>query len=166
MMLMFRCERHRMTLSTASCAKLWEAAQRQRLNPWESHAACRTCSIGAANAGRPLPVPAAEELRMTCNRCRRRAARLIRGRLCISCYNREQEALKGRNAKGGRPRLCDILHVEHVAVIEGAVVRQVLHENVVSPVEVMIALAKRAKAPIAFGVRGVRLAPVECGAAA
>jgi hypothetical protein len=155
-----------MTLSTSSCAKLWEAAQRQRPKPWESSAACRTCPVGAQHAGRPLPVPAAEQLRLICPRCRRQAARLINGRLCVSCMNREYEALKGRNAKGGRPRLCDVLHVEHIAVVEGAEVRQVRHENVVSPVEVLLVMARSTKTPLAFGVRGVRLAPIEYGAAA
>src|SRR5450759_2593872 len=101
-----------MTLSTSGCGRLWEAAQikhaAKKLEPWEGIATCHTCPIGARNAGREMEAvfqPAAA-LACYCPRCNRPASRLINGRLCISCYNRDREAAIGRNAKGSRPRLC------------------------------------------------------------
>ncbi|KFG67127.1 hypothetical protein JH26_23815 [Microvirga sp. BSC39] len=38
-----------------------------------------------------------------CGRCHRSATRLIRKHLCFSCFNREREVIKGRNAKGTKP---------------------------------------------------------------
>src|SRR5690242_4761066 len=92
----FRCDRQRMTLSTASCAKLWDSAQRKKPEPWESRFACRNCPVGAAHAGKQVEPMAAvvDELRQVCPRCTRWAGRLINGRLCVSCYNREREVLR------------------------------------------------------------------------
>ncbi len=53
-----------------------------------------------------------------CARWTKYSARLINGRFCISCYNRNREALVGKNAKGSRPALCDRLHPVSVAVVE------------------------------------------------
>src|ERR1035437_9016007 len=95
---MMRCDRRDMTLSTAGCGRLWEAAQikhaAKKLEVWEGIAACHTCPIGARNAGREVEAvfqPAAA-LAAYCPRCSKPASRLINGRLCISCYNRDREA--------------------------------------------------------------------------
>lgn len=154
---MMRCDRRGMTLSTAGCAKLWVSANPSdpalRPKPWEGRAACVVCPTGAANAGcTQSPVAAAvEDIRVTCPRCERPTERMIRDRLCVSCYNREREALAGRNAKGGRPRLCGILHPASVVVIEPAGARVVRVSPVVSVAEVVIGLARRAVGPTAFG---------------
>ncbi len=156
----FRCERQRATLSTTACARMWRTAQERAAppQPWESLAHCYGCPIGARHAGRPdlVPFAPATALRLICPRCTRQAARLIHGRLCISCYNRELEARKGRNAKGSRPRLCAVLHAAELAVIEGdgggaGTVRHVRQAPVVSLAEAMLTIARAAKAPLAFG---------------
>jgi hypothetical protein len=153
----FRCDRRQMTLSRPGCAKLWESALRNRPEPYEGRFACLACPIGAANAGKPIIVTASatELLRMVCPRCRNPASRLIHSRLCISCYNRHREALAGKNAKGGRPLLCDKLHVQRVAVSDGRVERIVRQNNVVDAPEVMFLLAKSARAVMSFGRRRV-----------
>ncbi len=152
----FRCERQRATLTTTSCARMWRAAQERAAppQPWESLAHCHGCPIGARHAGRPdlILFAPATALRLICPRCTRQATRLIRGRLCISCYNRDLEARKGRNAKGSRLRLCAVLHAAELAVIEGnGAVRHVRQAPVVSLAEAMLMIARAAKAPVAFG---------------
>ena len=151
------CGRRNMTLTHAGCGRLWEAAQAKhaakKLEPWEGIAACWTCPIGARNAGREAEAvfePAAA-LACICPRCDRPASRLINGRLCISCYNRDREALVGRDAKGNRPVLCDQLHDERIVVMADGSARIESVPRVISPVEAMIRIARHAKAPVAFG---------------
>lgn len=74
---------------------------------------------------------------------------MVGGLLCISCYNRHREALRGRNAKGTRPGLADRLHTVRLEVAG----RPVRVEAVTGRVEAMLALGKRqvAPGPIAFG---------------
>lgn len=159
---MFRCDRRSMTLSVPACASLWRSAQAKRPEPWEGKFACRTCPVGAQHAGCAMPqeVEATEALRLVCPRCERDASRLIRSRLCISCYNREQEVIRGRNAKGGTPRLSGRLHTERLSVVEpGGGTRIVRRENVIGASEAIIALAKTAKGGMAFGLRRVAFTP-------
>ena len=152
-----RCDRRTMTLTAAGCGRLWSAAQvkyaEKTLQPWEGMATCRTCPIGAKNAGREVEAvfqPAAALARI-CPRCTRPASRLIKERHCISCYNRDQEALRGRDAKGRRPALIDRLHTETLAVTGDGPERRVRIDHVLGPVEAMLRLARDAKAPVAFG---------------
>lgn len=76
---------------------------------------------------------------------------MIKGRLCVSCYNREREAIIGRNAKGTVPRLSGKLHTVAIAVLEDSGGRIQVFERVTSVVEAMIIAAKGANGPIAFG---------------
>ncbi len=92
---------------------------------------------------------------------------MVSGRFCISCYNRHREALKGRNAKGTRPRL--VLRDVVLNLEDGSVVRRVRHDQVVSAAEAMLAEARCAKGPLAFlsapsrpAEDGWRLAPHVC----
>ena len=162
---MMRCERRNMTLSRPGCAKLWLSANTgekdRRPKPWEGRAACVVCPLGALNAGveQSPAAGAVESIRMICPRCERPAQRLIHDRLCVSCYNREREALIGKNAKGGRPRLCDVLHARKIAVTDAAGTRDVRAPSVASASEVMLAAAKKATGWLAF----TRPAASPCG---
>ena len=154
---MMRCKRRSMTLSVAGCGRLWGGAQQKfadgKLQPWMGIATCRTCPTGAHNAGRAAEavfVPAAI-LATYCPRCALPAPRLIGGRLCISCYNRDREALVGRDAKGNRPKLCDRIHDECLIVIGNGDARKVDVSRVLGAAEAMIRVAREAKAPISFG---------------
>ena len=66
---------------------------------------CRACPVGATHAGVPSEEASASRFLGVgyCSRCHGDARRLIRGSICVSCYNREREVLIGRNAKGSRP---------------------------------------------------------------
>jgi hypothetical protein len=52
-----------------------------------------------------------------CPRCRRGGSRMIGGRLCVSCWNREREVKIGRNAKNTRPQL--VLEPRRLGVVIG-----------------------------------------------
>lgn len=152
---LFRCERRACSLTKASCARMWEQAQLRRPESWDGGWHCRGCPVGACNAGKAegeaQACAAAAALHNVCQRCLRRAPRLITGRFCISCYNRNREAIKGRNAKGGKPRLCGQLHAETLAVSEGSQTRVERFDSVTSRVEAMVIAAKRATNKITFG---------------
>lgn len=143
---LFRCERRALSLTKASCAASWQAAERKRPEPWEGRWHCRTCPIGAAHAGKPQPATAAtvESLQCLCPRCQRQAPRLINGRLCVSCYNREREALRGRNAKGGVPRLTAILHDDTVLTVRDGILRLHVVRRVTNAAESMMVLGRAA----------------------
>lgn len=73
---------------------------------------------------------------------------MIRNRFCVSCYNRDREVAKGRNAKGGRPSLA--LRDVELAVERDGAIRPVRHRQVASAAEAMLAEARRATGPLAF----------------
>ena len=134
---------------------MWRKANRSdyRAEPFEALYHCRGCQLGAAHAGEKAVATSevAEAIRNVCPRCRRLAnSRLIGGRLCISCYNRDREARISRNRKGGRPALADALHSEIVAVIEGEQVRTLEGDRVTGIEEVVIAAARKAGGPMFF----------------
>ncbi len=147
------CERRAMRLTSAGCARLWTSAQEARPEPWEGRSACRTCPLGAARAGRPLPpnAAAAELLRRVCPRCLRQAQRLINGLHCVSCYNREAECRRGRDRKGNRPGLLDRLRASTIVITRGASSSVEQHAEVVSATEAMLIVAKTAAGRICFG---------------
>lgn len=154
---MMRCEKRSMTLSTAGCSKLWLSAEENRPKEWEGRFACLACPIGARNSGRAViqTAGAVEMIRMMCPRCFRPAQRLVQDYLCISCYNRHCEVLRGRNAKGNRPQLADMLRSEIIVVAEGIVERTVRRDMVTGPAEIIIAAAKKTSSTMAFGRRRV-----------
>jgi hypothetical protein len=63
---------------------------------------CRGCSLGAEHAGETFKQ--VDVLGHLCVRCHDHASRLLRGAICIACYNRQREVDIGRNAKGAPPK--------------------------------------------------------------
>ena len=102
----FKCEKQRCTLSEPSCAKQYIKAK-------GGASICTGCEIGAAHAGEKIiyGLP----LKMCC-RCGGTDKRLIHARICVSCYNRESELRKGRNAKGKFPIHARALHAVNVFI--------------------------------------------------
>jgi hypothetical protein len=149
---LFLCEKQRMRLTEAGCARLWRAAQEKRPEAWEAKYHCFTCRIGAANAGETMSdtVEETEALRSICPRCRRRSDRIIAGHLCISCYNRQREVNTGRNRKGTRPRLTDVLHTETFAIVTAEGITVAKAAAVTGVLEAIIACARAATGPVAF----------------
>lgn len=123
----FRCERYGVMRDEA-CARAWmaapEASRGGRL------AGCVGCEIGRRHAGMPAPEKVHAAPSLVCVRCRRSSAdgkgggfgsvgrvRFVRGLICVSCFNREREVIKGRDAKGNRPGL--VLLPLEVATVDG-----------------------------------------------
>lgn len=93
----FRCEPLKASLSAKSCA----ANHSEKRNE-----SCVQCPIGQHHAGEQgMRVHRAKPTGV-CVRCERRTTRRMLGHgICISCYNRQREVLRGRNGKGVRPLL-------------------------------------------------------------
>jgi hypothetical protein len=91
---MFTCPHHvgNLRLTPQACAQNWKRAR--KAEPWDALRVCRGCEIGAGHAGE-TPAPQAPSAR-ECLRCGGTDKRLVRGQICISCYNRERELLTGR----------------------------------------------------------------------
>jgi hypothetical protein len=69
--------------------------------------ACVGCRVGAEHAGKaPQSTPEPAHRSGECIRCGRKdTRRQIGAALCMSCYNREREVLRGTNRKGQWPRV-------------------------------------------------------------
>lgn len=94
------CPPYRMQLLASRCADQWRSVAGKPRHKLERLQHCSGCPIGAARAGvrlEPTPLP------RFCCRCLTLSPRLISKRLCPSCYNRELEIRKGRNARGTVP---------------------------------------------------------------
>lgn len=101
----FVCPRGVGKLSDTACSKLYGEAMSPKGLREGLRFKCRGCPLGAQHSGiEPLEQVASKLLSsLSCTRCLNPAARLIRGKICVSCYNREREYLTGRNAKGNAP---------------------------------------------------------------
>jgi hypothetical protein len=93
---------HKCDLSPSACASRFTKAQAMT----EGGAGlplyqCKSCQIGACHAGRAVSI----KKRRECLRCRCWASKLVSGLLCVSCYNRQQEVLKGRDRRGRPPHV-------------------------------------------------------------
>lgn len=109
-LLVFDCPKMNASLSAAACSKSYLHQQTF---------SCMGCPIGRHHAGRlPLPVPRksygayddektplAAIIARKCTRCGRAEHRLLAGVLCLSCYNRQRECVRGKNGKGQFPKL-------------------------------------------------------------
>lgn len=164
----FVCDSLRGEVSVEWCAKTWaDVNNGARSKRWGSECqtisdrTCRRCPLGAQHAGVEF-VPSAVVIdSKVCPRCRRPAERLIHGRLCVSCYNRDRERKIGRNAKGAKPKYLPCVHqLEVLARVKDAkpVVRQ---EVCVDGVEGMIATfrALGSLAAIAFRAKRFKAQP-------
>jgi len=100
---LFQCAPYAARLTVSSCAQRYLEANDARGRSAERIIHCRGCAIGAAHAG----VSATHFSRFydtnLCPRCHKTWLRIIGGRICVSCYNREREFAAGRNAKGIYP---------------------------------------------------------------
>lgn len=117
----FACSRLHGDVSVEWCAQTWrEVNCRKKAHRWgESRETirdrtCKQCPLGAQHAGVDFVPPAVVVDSKVCPRCRRSSDRLIFGRLCVSCYNRDRERKIGRNAKGAAPKRLLPLYRVHV----------------------------------------------------
>jgi hypothetical protein len=116
---LFTCVRDdTVRITENGCAGLFRRARAARPERWHFLSKCLDCECGARHAGveltpmraerapvrkgRTVPEPHAV-LNGVCVRCGFSSERIVRFRVCVSCYNREREVLLGRNAKGRAP---------------------------------------------------------------
>lgn len=76
---------------------------------------CRYCPIGAESLGSDQYVQRSVLYKSkVCARCKRQSLRLVRGVVCVSCYNREAENACGLNKRGHPLKL--VRHYFHASV--------------------------------------------------
>ena len=92
---MVACTRRELTLSAKGCASLYLSTLTDKdVKPWEGRAKCVGCAIGRERAGlAPMAAPIAPVGARWCFRCEKTCERVIHKRLCVSCFNREREAV-------------------------------------------------------------------------
>lgn len=149
----FDCTRMNLRLTEYGCAKLYRSTLKKAPQPYEGRHHCVACVTGAQHAGVTLSVVNAvvEALRPICPRCTRPTSRMIRNRLCVSCYNRDREVARGTNAKGNKPELTHQLWAVALRVLASDGAAVVRHETVIDLREGLLAAARGAKSILSFG---------------
>lgn len=151
----FHCPSGMGSLSVSACAGNYALAMSPKGLKEGRRVTCRACPVGAQHSG--LPCGSGSESRfvgsMICARCHSEARRLIRGSICIGCYNREREVLIGRNAKGGIPSRCRSVFAVMMACIfsDGERVEIRRFERVASLHEAKLATLRTEARSCAFG---------------
>lgn len=143
----FRCERMRATLATAACSAMWRRAN--DLNDG-THAACRLCALGSVHAGEVAASMSPLKGTLTCARCHRAGGRLIGKMLCVSCYNRQAEVIKGRNAKGTAPVKVGPLESRRIRYLHGGDVRSLVLRHTVDMDELIVSVLRDSRQRVAF----------------
>lgn len=93
----FRCEPLKASLSARACGQ--NHSERR-------HPACQACPIGQQHAAEHSLTVHQSKPTATCVRCERQPGRrLLEHGICISCYNRQREVIRGRDRKGNMPGL-------------------------------------------------------------
>lgn len=152
----FQCTAYTCTLSVQSCQQNW--LQSQSREPRHLH--CRFCPIGAAHAGASTRGDGALFNVRICCRCHRLSARLIRDEVCPSCYNREREAIIGRNARGGAPTKLARLYQVRLQVA-GRQPRVIQRERAATRDEAVVAVLRSDRTARAFAWSAGLLVPVK-----
>lgn len=101
---LFRCPTYRCDLSPTSCAGRFNAAQSLTDQAGGGHDAyrCKHCVTGAAHANARGFKP---KRKFECVRCHQHSHKLVRGLICVSCFNRQQEVLHGQDRRGHAPKV-------------------------------------------------------------
>lgn len=94
----FRCDKLAAEFTASSCARRWKGQQGKE----HIGMTCYRCPIGASHANQV--VTHSQYLKQECVRCHCLASRLVRGLICVSCFNRQQEVLKGQDRRGKPPK--------------------------------------------------------------
>ena len=149
------CARVKLRLTESACVRFWFSANPVQPPAWQGRNACYSCSAGAARAGVTLnQMQAARDgLSHVCGRCLRTSSRMVRGTLCVSCYNREREVARGRNAKGRPPvQVAARLFPCRLVVLDGGSgVERIEASFAAGVLELALNRARRATKPLSFG---------------
>jgi len=143
------------TLTTQACAKSYKLAMSSRGLRKGLRIVCKACPVGAMHAG--TPKAEVSESRFLgcgfCSRCQSDARRLIRGSICVSCYNRERELLIGKNAKGGKPIFARPISSISIAFTVGEDARVIVRrmDKVSSYLEAIISIQRTQPKQVVYG---------------
>lgn len=146
---MFRCERRNATLQVASCASMWKQANSK--STAECNMTCRTCPLGAVHAGEGDAVMSQLRGIEICSRCHRVGMRLIRGDICVSCWNRAREVLVGKNARGRKPLNHPPIVPHEITVLTGKKVTTIKRQHAICTEELVIAALRDSTRQVFFG---------------
>jgi hypothetical protein len=146
---MFSCERHKATLRVDACKGMWLEANGR--TPPERLAKCRNCPFGARHAGFETFHVSTLKGSGICSRCHRTGMRLVRGDICVSCWNREREFLIGKNAKGRPPKLHPDVALRTIRFRNGDQIDRIKREHSVSLEELMVAALRDSHRQVFFG---------------
>lgn len=148
---MVDCTPNRARITLSACQRMWNAARKRAPAVWESGNACRTCVLGALRNGGTPRTGFEEVVSDCCPRCGRTGARKVAHDLCVSCYNRQAEFLRGRTRRG-KPCNLRLGCVSVGMVREGALSdpRRTLARDAS---EVIVAQSKTAPVGTVFGWR-------------
>jgi hypothetical protein len=116
---------------------------------------CRACPVGAAHAGESVTYFSPLYGKSICCRCGRGSMRrlILNRRLCVSCFNRQNEFVRGRNAKGNTPTIkLDRRTVRYT--IEGGEFQTLTLEHSADMAELMVAVLRKTRGRVSFAFRG------------
>lgn len=151
----FNCPFGMGSLSVVSCAANYRLAMSHQGLKEGRRITCRACAVGASHAGVAAGCGSVSRFVGSgmCARCHKDASRLIRGTICVGCYNREREVLIGRNAKGNVPSQCRPIYPIALSCIisNGERVEVRLFDRAASLLEVKIATLRTEPKACAFG---------------
>lgn len=154
----FRCQPLRALLSAEACAGFWRRANHDG-DP--ARHTCRRCPIGAAHAGEDLATTSPLYGTLTCARCHRGAERLVGKTLCVSCYNRQREAIRGRNAKGTRPVKLPPLQRRRIWFMAGRDLRDLAAPLTLDTTELVVAALRDSRERVLFAFRAQPAGPAQ-----
>lgn len=150
----FSCPKGVGTFSTEFCARIYQEAMSPVGLKDGVRIACRGCAVGASHAGVCGSSASRFLGQLSCSRCQKGATRLIRGCICVSCFNREREFLIGKNAKGNVP-----IHAKPVgsvfvacAIDSGESVQVRKSDKVTSLLEVYLSILRSMPKKVWFGM--------------
>ena len=147
----FGCSRLSATLNRDSCASMWRQANSSG-QVTTRHEKCKGCLIGALHAGESSEISTSMLMgKRICARCHKLSRRFVQNDICVSCYNRQREWLRGRNARGTKPIKQKPLHpvsVPYMAGNEVHVPKAALSE---STVEMITRILRDSRKEVTFG---------------
>jgi hypothetical protein len=79
----------------------------------------------------------------------------------VSCYNREREYLKGKNARGAAPKMHPKLFPLELRVMAGDVIEFIRIERAVSSYELVVAALRDMSKQVTFAFKGKSLELVQ-----
>lgn len=100
------CLPYSATLSKTFCSQSHKKANSKEGMAAKWRTKCRQCPVGAESLGSDEYLARSTLFgSKVCARCEKKSTRLVRGVVCLSCYNRELDGITGLNAKGNPLKL-------------------------------------------------------------